>query len=119
MFWGNNIFSMYLRKTIRNAVSYTHLDVYKRQLSTIVAGDLNAKHPSWNSRVLNVYGNSLYRFVSNNPALNIIGPEDSTYYPFSGHRLDVLDSVVVKNMACHIEVSSVSDLSSDHNPRCV
>ena len=85
-------------------------------LSTIVAGDLNAKHPSWNSRVVNAYGNSLFRFVSGDPALNVIGPEDPTYFPFHGHRPDVLDIVVVKNVARNIEVSSVSDLSSDHNP---
>ena len=28
-------------------------------LSTIAAGDFNAKHPSWNSRATNAYGNSL------------------------------------------------------------
>ena len=72
---------------------------------TILAGDLNAKHPSRNTRIANAYINSLYRYVS-----------DPTHFPFTGQRPHVLDSVIAKNLTHLIQVSSVLDLSSDHSP---
>lgn len=67
-------------------------------LPTIVAGDLNAKHPSWNSRTANAYGRSLHRFVSDDPDVQVIGPADPTHYPYSGLAPDVLDIVIANNI---------------------
>ena len=98
--------------------------MYKRQLldsdlPTIVAGGLNAKHPSWNSRTSNLYGNSLRRAVEDDPSVLIIGPTEPTHFPTAGYPPDVLDIVIVKAIPFHLQVSAVSDLSSDHDPLLV
>lgn len=44
------------------------------QLPTIIAGDLNAKHPSWHSRTTNRRGRILYQYSEDN--LTIAAPEE-------------------------------------------
>ena len=68
---------------------------------TIVAGDLNA------------------RAVEDDPRVLIIGPSEPTYFSRAGHPPDVLDIVIVKAVPFHLQVSAVSDLSSDHDPLLV
>ncbi|MGP1928918.1 MAG: endonuclease/exonuclease/phosphatase family protein [Arsenophonus sp. NC-WZS1-MAG3] len=86
-------------------------------LPTLVAGDLNAKYPSWNSRVRNSYGRSLYRFVGNHPNILVIGPDSHTFFPTQrGFPSDVLDIAIAKNISNIISVTAVADLSSDHDP---
>ena len=64
-------------------------------LPTIVAGDLNANHPSWKSRVANAYGKSLYRFVSD-PVLQVIGPEAVSYTHLDVYKRQVLYTARIK-----------------------
>ncbi|KAB0804621.1 hypothetical protein PPYR_01591 [Photinus pyralis] len=82
---------------------------------TIVAGDLNAKHPSWNSRTTNPYGRRLYDFASRR-AILVEGPVEPTHFPPGDHRPDVLDIALFKNVALHHHISTAAELSSDHNP---
>jgi hypothetical protein len=80
---------------------------------SILAGDLNAKHPVWNSKISNPSGlKFLELFVICN--FDISGPPCSTYYTPDG-RDDVLNIVVHR----HIRLSEVivtDVLDSDRLP---
>jgi endonuclease/exonuclease/phosphatase family metal-dependent hydrolase len=79
----------------------------------ILAGDLNAKHPSWNSAVSNPSGEKLLQLFDAS-AFEISAPEYPTHYSPVGNG-DVLDIVVHKNI--RISNVTVSDiLDSDHIP---
>lgn len=80
----------------------------------IVAGDLNAKHASWNSRVTNGRGNTLFRFAAERN-IQVIGPTEPTHYGVHG-RPDVLDIAILNNIPYRAEIETVHDLDSDHNP---
>jgi hypothetical protein len=78
-----------------------------------LAGDLNAKHPFWNSVVSNPSGRELLRLFDASQ-FEISAPQHPNHYSHAGNG-DVLDIVVHQN----IRVSDVivSDiLGSDHLP---
>jgi len=82
----------------------------------IAAGDLNSKHPLWNSRCSNTAGNILYRHVQNSD-YSIISPDSPTHFPSAvGHRPDVLDIALIRLPHQLTEISNLNELSSDHNP---
>jgi hypothetical protein len=79
----------------------------------ILASDLNAKHPSWNSAVSNPSGEKLLKFFDRND-FEISAPQCPTHYS-SGGSGDVLDIVVHKNIRLsNVIVSDILD--SDHLP---
>jgi endonuclease/exonuclease/phosphatase family metal-dependent hydrolase len=85
-------------------------------LPTIIAGDLNAKHTSWNSRVCNTKGRSLYSHSCKSDFI-VAGPLEPTHHSnVLSHRPDVLDIVVYKNIRHSVELQTRTSLSSDHNP---
>jgi hypothetical protein len=59
---------------------------------SILAGDLNAKHPFWNSRVSNPSGEKLVDLFDVNE-FEISAPQCPTHYSHAGNG-DVLDIVV-------------------------
>lgn len=82
----------------------------------VVAGDLNAKHPLWNSRATNPTVLVLYRHVQQTDYI-VYAPCTPTHFPeHSGHRPDVLDIAMVKLPHHYTEVLNLNELSSDHNP---
>lgn len=82
----------------------------------IVAGDFNAKHPYWNSRCVNAAGSVLYNHASHTD-YSIIAPDTPTHFPNNPHhRPDVLDIALAKLPSQSIQISNLSELSSDHNP---
>lgn len=82
---------------------------------TIIAGDLNSKHPSWNSRMSNKNGRILRNYADTNH-LAIIGPDEPTHYHHAGFLPDVLDILIAKNINIPMDLATVSELNSDHNP---
>jgi hypothetical protein len=79
----------------------------------ILVGDLNAKHPSWNSAVSKPSGQKLLQLFDVSE-FEISAPQRPTHY-FSVGNGDVLDVVVHKNI--RISNVTVSDiLDSDHPP---
>jgi exonuclease III len=79
----------------------------------ILAGDLNAKHPSWNNAVSNPSGEKLLQFFYRND-FEISAPQCPTHYS-PGRSGDVLDIVVHKNIRrSNVIVSDILD--SDHLP---
>jgi hypothetical protein len=80
---------------------------------SILAGDLNAKHPFWNSIVSHPSGVKLLNLLHIND-FEISGPQCPTHYSPTGNG-DVLDIVVHKNV--RLSEVIVSDiLDSDHIP---
>jgi hypothetical protein len=78
-----------------------------------LAGDLNAKHPFWNSRVSNPSGEKLLELFDMNK-FEITAPQCPTHYSHAGNG-DVLDIVVHKNIrVSNVFVSDILD--SDHLP---
>jgi hypothetical protein len=79
----------------------------------ILAGDLNAKHPSWNSAVSNTSGEKLLQFFDGND-FEISAPQCPPHYSPGGNG-DILDTVVHKNIRLsNVIVSDI--LYSDHLP---
>ncbi|CAI6366272.1 unnamed protein product [Macrosiphum euphorbiae] len=82
----------------------------------IIAGDLNAKHPSWNSNSVNPAGRVLYRHAQNSDYV-VTAPSSPTHFPNNPvHRPDILDVALHKLPLHLVEVFNLNELSSDHNP---
>jgi len=85
---------------------------------TIIAGDLNAKHLSWNSRINNSSGNKLSRYLDDKLNITVASPTTPTHYPNNPNHLpDILDIAIMKTgqLKFHLE-NFPSSLSSDHSP---
>jgi endonuclease/exonuclease/phosphatase (EEP) superfamily protein YafD len=82
----------------------------------LMAGDLNAKHVDWNSRLTLTRGELLRDYASGNSCL-IYGPESPTTPPYiSTATPDVLDIVITKDLTFAVYLTACSALSSDHLP---
>lgn len=109
-----NLISAY--KPPGNTLDTTDIqNLFKSPLTTILAGDLNCKHQSWNSRRLNSNGTILHNFILKND-IAVVGPQEPTHYPDSGNRPDVLDIALFKNTKQSIHMAVIQELTSDHNP---
>jgi hypothetical protein len=94
-----------------NDVGIIELSSFRRKL--LPAGDLNAKHPFWNSVVSNPSGVKLLNLLHTN-GVEISGPQCPTQYS-PAENGDVLDTVVHKSI--RLSEVTVSDiLDSDHLP---
>ena len=81
-----------------------------------MAGDLNAKHVDWNSRLSTRRGKLLRDYADGNSCL-IFGPDTPTTNPYNPLATpDVLDIVITKNLTSPVYLTSCSALSSDHLP---
>ena len=82
---------------------------------TLIVGDLNAQHWSWNCTTANRTGHTLYDFVCDD-RLNVHFPDTHTHYPSSGQTKSTIDIVINKNLLNITPITVVPDLDSDHNP---
>lgn len=80
----------------------------------IVAGDFNAKHPTWHSRTTNTNGRTL-REHADQHLYEVFAPQHPTHFQ-APHRPDVIDLAILKNVQQQIELEVTHDLDSDHNP---
>jgi len=81
-----------------------------------MAGDLNAKHVDWNSRLSTKRENLLRAYADENSCL-IFGPESPTTYPYNpSATTEVLDIVINKNLQIPEYLISCPKLSSVHLP---
>lgn len=85
--------------------------------SVILAGDLNAKHPAWNSTITSPRGRVVFNLSS---TLNFdpIAPYEHTHYPHDPNsRSDVLDIALLKNINLRLNsIETLHELNSDHRP---
>lgn len=76
-------------------------------------GDQNAKHTTWGCRSTNKYGKKLLD-ITNELQIQIAAPTEPTHY--GARTPDILDIALIKNLPKNITITSISELSSDHNP---
>jgi hypothetical protein len=85
-------------------------------MPVLMAGDLNAKHVDWNSRLTTRRGELLRDYADGNSCL-IFGPDTPTTNPYNPlDTPDVLDAVITKNLTSPVYLTWCSALSSDHLP---
>lgn len=82
---------------------------------TIIAGNLNSKHPNWNSRVGSNNGRILKLYVDKQN-LQVIGPDKYTHYPYNGNRPDILDIAILQIVVHSVTMTVTTGLNSDHEP---
>ncbi|GJQ65019.1 hypothetical protein Trydic_g23196 [Trypoxylus dichotomus] len=88
-------------------------EIFDTRGAVILAGDLNAKHPSWNSRRTNASGICLRRYADD-LHLPVDATAEPTIFPHNGQS-DLLDIVVMKDVAQFHQLTVLNELLSDHN----
>lgn len=83
----------------------------------IAAGDYNAKHYHWGSRLITSRGRELMKAMQSNN-LQQLSTGQPTYWPTDRRKLpDTIDFCVTKGIARnYMSAESCMDLSSDHSP---
>jgi hypothetical protein len=85
-------------------------------MPVLLAGDLNAKHVDWNSRLTTTRGKLLRDYADGNSCL-IFGPDTPTTNPYNPLVTPgVLDIVITKTLTSPVYLTLCSALSSDHLP---
>ena len=90
---------------------------YKLGHRFFVAGDFNAKHPWWGSRIVNPKGSELYKCIVNNN-YSVLSTGNPTYWPTDTTKIpDVLDFAVFSGISSQLlDIADIDELSSDHIP---
>ncbi|KAG5871515.1 hypothetical protein JTB14_035817 [Gonioctena quinquepunctata] len=107
-----NRFSVYNPPSNELANDFLEMIFAESDTPTFAAGDFNAKHTTWGN-VSDRNGSKLKRHCDNSNYL-IKAPNEPTYY--GPHRPDIIDIVLIKNRFWDIEVDTLQELRSDHNP---
>jgi len=86
--------------------------------NVIIAGDLNAKHRSWNSLKNNLAGKTLNKYISTRTDTSVATPTSPTRYLTDiRHSPDVLDIAIMKTGSIGFILENLThELSSDHSP---
>ena len=102
--------------SLRYLLDVDLLECISRGTPVLLAGNLNAKHKDWNSRLNSPRRVVLREFASTNPCI-VYGPDSPTTIPTCPTVTpDVLDVVVVKDFVIPLNLTVCSALSSDHFP---
>src|SRR6476661_823461 len=119
---NRNIVISSLYSPPRFTISEGQYDKYYKSLGPcfLAAGDYNAKHTFWGSRLITPKGRALFNTISKMD-LNVVASGQPTYWPTDHQKIpDVIDFGVVKNIPIEtIHVEASLDLSSDHTPTIV
>nr|CAD7196221.1 unnamed protein product [Timema douglasi] len=100
------------------AVPFTieDLDKLTSRKDFLIAGDINCKHTSWNSRVSNQAGRTLAA-QAETKNYTVLATNEPTYYPSNYRNLpDVLDIVLTDLDTLPEELETLNELDSDHLP---
>lgn len=112
-----NIYAIYFPP--RHAVKCEEYEDFFRKLSHrfIAAGDYNAKHTWWGSRLTNPKGKELYKCMMQNNLSTLSGGRP-TYWPADPKRIpDLLDFAVYGGLSRHsLDILNDDGLNSDHSP---
>ncbi|KAL5241637.1 hypothetical protein ACI65C_009047 [Semiaphis heraclei] len=115
---NDNVRISSLYKSPKMPLQFTDLEAITNQkLKFIAAGDLNAKHPTWNSRTTNTSGNLLQNHMKSSNSYTICAPVSPTHHSYNPkHAPEVLDIVISNLNDRDFTLTNHNDLSSDHNP---
>ncbi|GBP76656.1 RNA-directed DNA polymerase from mobile element jockey [Eumeta japonica] len=90
--------------------------IFDYSTPTILAGDLNAKHTAWGSRVISPAGRQLLK-DSEQHGYEIIGPDTPSHIPTDPRfRADVMDVVLCHQLPYPIYVEVLYDMDTQHLP---
>ncbi|GIY27772.1 putative RNA-directed DNA polymerase from transposon X-element [Caerostris extrusa] len=81
--------------------------------SNIICGDFNAHHQAWNCFTNRPRGSQLLKFA-NQTDIDIIAPITPTRFGYNS--TSTIDLALIKNFSFPYNITSLSELSSDHNP---
>ncbi|GFW16687.1 probable RNA-directed DNA polymerase from transposon X-element [Trichonephila clavipes] len=87
--------------------------IFNFNSKTILVGDFNAKHTSWGCHCSDTRGNRLYNYIVNN-SIDVLAPPTPTRYGINS--ASIIDYALIKNLNWPCNISSIPELSSDHNP---
>ena len=100
-------------------ITTSQYDDYFKSLGTrfILAGDLNAKHTDWGSRLTNKKGRNLIDAIKKN-SCKFTSTGEPMYWPTDRNKPpDLIDFCITKNIKCNqLKIRSCLELSSDHSP---
>lgn len=85
----------------------------------LAAGDYNAKHTHWGSRLVNPKGRQLYKCItSRRNELDYISPCQPTYWPHDRNKQpDLIDFGIIRGIKkANVSATTCLELSSDHSP---
>ncbi|GBP11528.1 RNA-directed DNA polymerase from mobile element jockey [Eumeta japonica] len=106
----------------RFTISADQYEEFYKSLGTrfLAAGDYNAKHTYWGSRLITPRGRTLFNSIAK-MGLDVISSGEPTYWPSDRQKIpDVIDFGVTKNISRElVDVEASLDLSSDHSPTIV
>jgi len=89
---------------------------FGRGLLVLMAGDFNAKHVDWNSRLNTRRRNLLHDYANENPCL-IFGPHNATTIQYNSFATpNDLVMVMVKELPFPVYLTTCSELTSDSLP---
>lgn len=100
----------------RNIFSQQDLTTLLSHRRTLVAGDFNARHITWNCHLNNANGNTLARYLENQNESYILYPDDPTHFPENNSTPTTIDLILNKNVPHISHPLSLPELDSDHNP---
>lgn len=89
--------------------------IFDSNTPTLLMGDLNAKHPLWNSTCTNTKGTQLHK-ITQDLDLITIGPDEHTHIHANNGSTDTLDIAIMKNISAKTAIDTIDDLFSDHLP---
>lgn len=101
---------------LENMFNELHLESLNNYF--VLAGDLNAKHPSWGDMLANTRGNKLYQWFADNQIkfkASLLGPELPSF-PSGNSFLDiVMHDVRISIINTHNNKIRILPYDSDHN----
>ncbi|GIX99502.1 RNA-directed DNA polymerase from mobile element jockey [Caerostris darwini] len=89
------------------------LTIHNSFSSYFIAGDLNCHHRSWNCSRANPFGIQLFKFTHHHN-LHIAAPPTPTR--FGSVTPSTIDIAIIKNFSHHCLTTSISAMTSEHNP---
>ncbi|KAK2578341.1 hypothetical protein KPH14_002065, partial [Odynerus spinipes] len=99
-----------------NSIKRNDLDkILATGSKTILVGDLNARHSSWNNSSDNSNGKVVYNYVVKNNC-TILYPNEPTHYPTNGRAPSTIDIALIRNIKEISPVTVLHESNSDHNP---
>lgn len=114
--WPLNIGAIY--SPPKHAISVEEYEDFFLTLDShfLIAGDWNAKHTTWGSRLITPKGRNLLKAIQQ-LHLKYLSTGEPTYWPTDLNKIpDLLDFAVTKGISdVHSAIESNLDLSSDHS----
>ena len=83
---------------------------------TIIIGDLNLRHRTWNCYSSNSNANKLCKYLNSNVKYIFLAPNEPTHFPTNpNHKPSIIDMAIINNVN-NVNIETRNELDSDHIP---